>query len=325
MCVFLGKILHLTRAYKMKNKLYDIITQGKSNAKKAFAVLIDPDKINEQSLTQTIDIAVKSKVDYFFVGGSLVVTDTLDTVVASIKKQCNIPVILFPGSPDQITPKADALLYLSLISGRNAELLIGQHVISAPFVKKSGLEIISVGYMLIDGGTPTTVSYISNSNPIPSNKNDIALCTAMAGEMQIDEIAGLHLGGQIGKSAADTGQRGRARTFDTIGQHGARQIAGDQRQPAITPAAVKSWRSTASLSAASSSSLTQAHLGRPAWKNSKSRAVSTPAHSTMAPAASGSAVASSRGRWMTPSMTASTRWSTCSTRRAARSGVTSAT
>ena len=175
--------MHLTRAYKMKNKLYDIITQGKSNAKKAFAVLIDPDKINEQSLTHAIDIAVKSKVDYFFVGGSLVVTDTLDTVVTSIKKQCNIPVILFPGSPDQITPKADALLYLSLISGRNAELLIGQHVISAPFVKKSGLEIISVGYMLIDGGTPTTVSYISNSNPIPSNKNDIALCTAMAGEM----------------------------------------------------------------------------------------------------------------------------------------------
>ena len=180
---FLEKILHLTRAYTMTNKLYDIITQGKSNAKKAFAVLIDPDKINDQSLTQTIDIAVKSKVDYFFVGGSLVVTDTLDAVVTSIKKQCNIPVILFPGSPDQITPKADALLYLSLISGRNAELLIGQHVISAPFVKKSGLEIISVGYMLIDGGSPTTVSYISNSNPIPSNKNDIALCTAMAGEM----------------------------------------------------------------------------------------------------------------------------------------------
>ena len=167
----------------MTNKIYDIITQGKSNSKKAFAVLIDPDKINDATLNQTIAIAVKAKVDYFFVGGSLVVTDTLDAVVASIKKQCSIPVILFPGSPDQITPKADALLYLSLISGRNAELLIGQHVTSAPFIKKSGLEVISVGYMLIDGGTPTTVSYISNSNPIPSNKNDIALCTAMAGEM----------------------------------------------------------------------------------------------------------------------------------------------
>ena len=123
------------------------------------------------------------KVDFFFVGGSLVVTDTLDSMVATIKKHCSIPVVLFPGSPDQITPKADALLYLSLISGRNSELLIGQHVISAPFVKQSGLEIIPVGYMLIDGGSPTTVSYISNTNPIPANKNDIAICTAMAGEM----------------------------------------------------------------------------------------------------------------------------------------------
>jgi putative glycerol-1-phosphate prenyltransferase len=104
-------------------------------------------------------------------------------MVETIKKNCSIPVVLFPGSPDQITPKADALLYLSLISGRNPELLIGQHVVSAPFVKQSGLEIIPVGYMLIDGGSPTTVSYISNTHPIPSNKKDIALCTAMAGEM----------------------------------------------------------------------------------------------------------------------------------------------
>jgi len=167
----------------MSTKIYDIISQAKSNAQKSFAVLIDPDKINDASLLQTLQVAVASKVDYFFVGGSLVVTDTLDHVVAFIKKNCNIPVILFPGSPDQITAKADALLYLSLISGRNAELLIGQHVISAPFVKQSGLELMPVGYMLIDGGVPTTVSYISNTNPIPSNKSDIALCTAMAGEM----------------------------------------------------------------------------------------------------------------------------------------------
>lgn len=139
--------------------------------------------MDEQGLLATIDIAKSALVDYFFVGGSLVVTDTLDKVVSTIKSKCTIPVVLFPGSPDQITPKADALLYLSLISGRNPELLIGQHVISAPFVKQSGLEIMPVGYMLVDGGTPTTVSYISNTNPIPSNKSDIASCTAMAGEM----------------------------------------------------------------------------------------------------------------------------------------------
>ena len=177
------KKLHLTGVKEMKHTLYNIIQEGKANAKKALAILIDPDKLNNERLNQTIELAVKSKVDYFFVGGSLVVTDTLDTTVAAIKKQSTIPVILFPGSPDQITAKADALLYLSLISGRNAELLIGHHVVSAPFIRQSGLEIMSVGYMLIDGGSPTTVSYISNTNPIPSNKNDIAICTAMAGEM----------------------------------------------------------------------------------------------------------------------------------------------
>jgi putative glycerol-1-phosphate prenyltransferase len=92
-------------------------------------------------------------------------------------------VILFPGSPSQISRYADGLLYLSLISGRNPELLIGQHVVSAPFVKQSGLEILSTGYMVIDGGAPTTVSYISNATPIPADKNEIAMCTAMAGEM----------------------------------------------------------------------------------------------------------------------------------------------
>ena len=167
----------------MKQETYHKIKESKALSKKAFAVLIDPDKMDDSLLLQTIEIALKANVDYFFVGGSLVVTDTLDHIVTFIKKHCSIPVILFPGSPDQITPNADALLYLSLISGRNPELLIGQHVISAPFVKQSGLEIIPVGYMLIDGGTPTTVSYISNTNPIPANKNDIAACTAMAGEM----------------------------------------------------------------------------------------------------------------------------------------------
>ena len=167
----------------MKEKILDSIGKQKANGHKAFAVLIDPDKLTSESLLETIQLAKQANVDYLFVGGSLVVTDTLDMVVVAIKANCSIPVVLFPGSPDQITPKADALLYLSLISGRNPELLIGQHVISAPFVRQSGLEIIPVGYMLIDGGTPTTVSYISNTNPIPSNKNDIASCTAMAGEM----------------------------------------------------------------------------------------------------------------------------------------------
>jgi putative glycerol-1-phosphate prenyltransferase len=112
-----------------------------------------------------------------------VISNYLDECIQFIKKSCNIPAILFPGSPSQVSKYADALLYLSLISGRNPELLIGQHVVSAPFVKQSGLEVMSTGYMVIDGGAPTTVSYISNATPLPADKNEIAMCTAMAGEM----------------------------------------------------------------------------------------------------------------------------------------------
>lgn len=155
----------------------------KQKGQKSFAVLIDPDKVNKNLLEELINLSVDANVDYLFVGGSLVVSNHLDECIKQIKQSCNIPVILFPGSPSQISRHADALLYLSMISGRNPELLIGQHVISAPFVKQSGLEIISTGYMVIDGGAPTTVSYISNALPIPSDKNEIAMCTAMAGEM----------------------------------------------------------------------------------------------------------------------------------------------
>ncbi|WP_207512211.1 geranylgeranylglyceryl/heptaprenylglyceryl phosphate synthase [Longitalea luteola] len=167
----------------MTNRIYQSLLQHKEKGQKSFAVLIDPDKVTVESIDELTALATKARVDYLFVGGSLVVTNRLDEVVQQIKKNCNIPVILFPGSPSQITSYADALLYLSLISGRNAELLIGQHVISAPFVKQSRLEIISTGYMVIDGGAPTTVSYISNAAPIPADKNEIAMCTAMAGEM----------------------------------------------------------------------------------------------------------------------------------------------
>ena len=167
----------------MLNKIYQSLTDRKSQSKKSFAVLIDPDKVNDNSVEELIQLSLDAQVDYFLVGGSLVISSYLDECVQLIKRSCNIPVILFPGSPSQVSKYADALLYLSLISGRNPELLIGQHVVSAPFVKKSGLEIMSTGYMVIDGGAPTTVSYISNASPLPSDKNEIAMCTAMAGEM----------------------------------------------------------------------------------------------------------------------------------------------
>lgn len=167
----------------MKQHIYKELLERKQKGQKSFAVLIDPDKVNPPAIEQLVKLSVDAGVDYFLVGGSLVISNQLDEVVQQIKAACNIPVILFPGSPSQVSKYADGLLYLSLISGRNPELLIGQHVISAPFVKQSGLEIISTAYMVVDGGAPTTVSYISNAAPLPSDKNEIAMCTAMAGEM----------------------------------------------------------------------------------------------------------------------------------------------
>jgi phosphoglycerol geranylgeranyltransferase len=167
----------------MKSVIYNSLTEKKKQGKKSFAVLIDPDKVDKPMLDELTGLCVAAKVDWLLVGGSLVISNHLDDCVQHIKQNCSIPVILFPGSPSQISKYADALLYLSLISGRNPELLIGQHVVSAPFVKQSGLEIMSTGYIVVDGGAPTTVSYISNALPVPSDKNEIAMCTAMAGEM----------------------------------------------------------------------------------------------------------------------------------------------
>jgi phosphoglycerol geranylgeranyltransferase len=175
--------LQITNRYRMKSTIYNSLAEKKKQGKKSFAVLIDPDKVNSSVLDELIELSASAKVDYFLVGGSLVISNHLDECVKHIKKNSDIPVILFPGSPSQISKHADALLYLSLISGRNPELLIGQHVVSAPFIKQSGLEIMPTGYIVIDGGAPTTVSYISNASPVPADKNEIAMCTAMAGEM----------------------------------------------------------------------------------------------------------------------------------------------
>lgn len=165
------------------NGIYEKWQADKRAGKKKFVVLIDPDKLKTGNLDSIIELAVAAQVDAFFLGGSLVVNDVLDECILEIKKTCNIPTILFPGNSRQLSYKADALLFLSLISGRNPELLIGKHVETAPFLKISPLEILSTGYMLIDGGVPTSVSYMSNTYPIPGGKDDIAVCTALAGEM----------------------------------------------------------------------------------------------------------------------------------------------
>ena len=153
------------------------------NGRKAFAVLLDPDKVELESFTFIHAEIARYGVDFFFVGGSLITRYAADEIIAAIHKHTHIPAILFPGNSLHIEPTADAILLLSLISGRNPELLIGQHVVAAPLLKKSKLEILPTGYMLIESGRATTVSYISNTTPIPHDKPSVAACTAMAGEL----------------------------------------------------------------------------------------------------------------------------------------------
>ncbi len=145
--------------------------------------MLDPDKVEQNVLLDLLKRTATYPIDFFLVGGSLVTDYVHKEVIAAVRRQSNIPIILFPGNPLHIEPSADAILFLSLISGRNPEFLIGQHVIAAPLLKKSKLEILPTGYILVDSGTQTTVSYISGTMPLPHDKPGVAACTAMAGEM----------------------------------------------------------------------------------------------------------------------------------------------
>ena len=164
----------------MNSEIYSSILEAKSKGQKQFAILIDPDKMPS---AEALDLALDAGVDFFLIGGSLLTNGNLHNCIEFVKKSTQIPVILFPGNLLQIDDSADAILFLSLISGRNPEMLIGKHVIAAPVLRASNLEVISTGYMLIESGNQTTVSYMSNTMPIPADKEDIAMCTAMAGEM----------------------------------------------------------------------------------------------------------------------------------------------
>lgn len=163
--------------------ILDKLRKTYKSGKKELAVLIDPDHFEKGRIRHIVEQSEMSRVDYFFVGGSLVKDNAIHDCVQYIKEISKIPVILFPGSTNQIDEQADALFYLSLISGRNPELLIGKHVETAPILKSMDIDVLSTGYILIDGGRPTTVSYISNTLPIPADKPQIAACTAMAGEL----------------------------------------------------------------------------------------------------------------------------------------------
>jgi len=164
-------------------EILEKLSKDASKGRKKFAVLIDPDKSTPASIKKLARLSGKAGVHYFFFGGSLLMNNKGEVLIRALKEFSNIPVVLFPGGSLQVYQNAHAILLLSLISGRNPDMLIGRHVESAALLKASKLEIIPTGYMLVDSGRPTSVSYISNTMPIPSDKPDIAVCTAIAGEM----------------------------------------------------------------------------------------------------------------------------------------------
>lgn len=160
---------------------------------KKFALLIDPDKLSVQAILSTLYAANESGVKFIFVGGSLTST-SIDSTIELIRKNTTIPLVLFPGSLLQLSNKADAILLLSLVSGRNPDYLIGNHVLAAPFLRKANIEIIPTAYILIDGGNVTSVEYVSNTKPIPATKGDLVVATAMAAEMMGNKLIYLEAG-----------------------------------------------------------------------------------------------------------------------------------
>ncbi len=182
----------------MQRPIFDKIKSAQNEGRKQLAVLVDPDRSDEESLQTLAEQIQTSGADFIFLGGSLLMRDALDGCISTLKKNCDLPIVLFPGSMLQISAQADAMLLLSMISGRNPELLIGHHVIAAPYIKAAKLETLPTGYLLVDCGQPTTATYMSGSAPIPFHKPEIAACTAMAGEM-----LGLQLMYLDGGSGAD--------------------------------------------------------------------------------------------------------------------------
>ena len=162
--------------------LHDTLSYNRQLGRKSLAVLLDPDNIDEPGCQRLLELGQQHRIDYFFVGGSLVLSSHQAALIRFIKSRTHVPVLLFPSHSLHLDPQADGILLLSLISGRNPEFLIGQHVIAAPRLRESGLQILPTGYMLVDSGRQTTASYVSGTTPLPHDKPAIAACTAMAGE-----------------------------------------------------------------------------------------------------------------------------------------------
>ncbi|MBF4514763.1 geranylgeranylglyceryl/heptaprenylglyceryl phosphate synthase [Flavobacterium sp. ANB] len=174
--------------------IYEQIIQAKRNGQKLLAILLDPDKIALENLDGLLVKINQSPATHIFVGGSIVQTTILEELMAKLKQKTNLPVVIFPGDPSQISSQADAILFLSLLSGRNPDYLIEYQVRAAPILKKTNLEVISTGYILIESGNETAVARVSKTKPLKRENLDLVLATAQAGEMLGNKLVYLEAG-----------------------------------------------------------------------------------------------------------------------------------
>nr|WP_315151024.1 geranylgeranylglyceryl/heptaprenylglyceryl phosphate synthase [uncultured Flavobacterium sp.] len=174
--------------------IYNHIVLSKINNQKLLAILLDPDKIDLDNVGTIIEKINQSPATHVFIGGSLVENNIIDELITKIKRNCHLPTVLFPGNPSQISDKADAILFLSLISGRNPDYLIGHQVKAVPILKQTNLEVISTGYILIESGTETAVERVSQTTPLARNNPEYILQTAQAGELLGNKLIYLEAG-----------------------------------------------------------------------------------------------------------------------------------
>jgi len=174
--------------------IYEQIIQAKNKGQKLLAILLDPDKIALENIENLLLKINQSPATHVFVGGSIVKATILEELITQLKQKTNLPVVIFPGDPSQISPQADAILFLSLLSGRNPDYLIEYQVQAAPILNKMKLEVISTGYILIESGNETAVARVSKTEPLNRDNLDLVLATAQAGEMLGNKLIYLEAG-----------------------------------------------------------------------------------------------------------------------------------
>jgi len=183
--------------------IYQNILSAKKESKKLVVVLIDPEKMDLKNISRFLKKVHNSIATHIFVGGSTDINNETENLVLAVKKETNLPIVLFPGDVSQITNKADGILFLSLLSGRNPKYLIDQQIEAAPILKKTSLEIIPTGYILIDGKKETATQKVSNTKPISQENTTLILDTSLAGEFSGKKLIYLEAGSGASEVVSD--------------------------------------------------------------------------------------------------------------------------